>query len=197
MNTHSIAAVLIATAGFLSPASVFAQRQGQLGDRLENASGVAEQAVNSAGKGDMEGASHLIGRVLESMAAAAPAAGTQEKPAFHGPTIDNRTDGQDRGTLTVDVPIPVAASGQREKTMSERFSQLCSDRSRISFDCAASPSIVLLNIAAENERSSPVTYWTVGAAGMIVGAILFIPALLVAAVSGVVGLVKDISGGSQ
>lgn len=78
----------------------------------------------------------------------------------------------------------------------KRLSRLCSDyRDRISFDCVESPAIAMLNIAAENERKSPATYWIVGALGMILGAILFLPALAIALVSGGAKLIHDIVAG--
>lgn len=101
-----------------------------------------------------------------------------------------------RESKTPALSAELEPRGAGGPTFSERLSRLCSDKHRISFDCVESPAIAMMNIAEENHRESPATYWTVGALGLILGAILFIPALLISLVTGIVSLIHDIATGS-
>ncbi|MBI5246783.1 MAG: hypothetical protein HY923_06345 [Elusimicrobia bacterium] len=95
------------------------------------------------------------------------------------------------------VPAPDRPKSYADMSYGEKIASICaSSVGHISFDCAESPSIALLNIADQNRTKSPATYWIVGALGMILGAILLIPALAIALVSGGAKVIHDIATGS-
>lgn len=91
------------------------------------------------------------------------------------------------------VPTPEQPKPYSELSYGERMARQCAGSDGyISFDCAESPAIALLNIADQNRTKSPATYWIVGALGMILGAILFVPALVLVLVTGGVKMIHDI-----
>ena len=188
MEKMRIAAV--AAACFLSVPLVFGQSAESPAKRLDGASGLADAAAFSARNGDLENASAQIGVALGSGGAevraeesALPSAGkgTAGLAAQLDAPSDKKLDGGQ-------VPPADAFTARGDsKSFGSRISQLCSDR-WYAFDCLESPSIALLNSAADDgadgPRHSTAGFLIKGAAGLILGAILFVPAMVIAIVVG-------------
>lgn len=177
-----ILAAIILTTGLLTSSSAYAETADEAMDK-----------IITAGPLDLPPAPEApIGVEVRAVDAPAPAT-VPAAPANVTAVLDPATLEAKGYSL---VPAPELYPKTNGPTFGERLARMCSEPGHISFDCVESPAIALLNIADENRTKSPATYWIVGTMGMILGAILFLPALAIALVSGGANLIHDIATGS-